>query len=70
MPGLVPAEGFLSSGLDRQSQEGLLGGGSEQAGNPKVQFTTGNCKERCRLLYREIDFHSLWSMCDFQGAKE
>lgn len=59
MPGLILAEGFLSSDLDRQSQEGLLGEGSEQAGNPKVQFNPGNGRERWGLLHREMDFHSL-----------
>ena len=59
MPGLTLAEGFLGSGLDRQSQEGLLGEGSKRAGNPTVQFTLGNCKERWGLLHREMDFHSL-----------
>lgn len=58
MPGLILAEGFLSSGLDTQSQE-LLGEGSKWAGNLKAQFTPGNFKERWRLLLREMDFHSL-----------
>lgn len=50
MPGLILAEGLLSSGLDRQSQEGLLGEGSERAGNPKMQFTPQNGKERWGFL--------------------